>query len=225
MFVEIYEKLLAAYGPQGWWPVTPPGEGKPRYTGGPRDQAQRFEVSAGALLTQNTSWLNASRAIESLNEAGLLSPGGIDATDERSLARLIRSSGYFNQKAKRLKVLARFFLEGGEVMREGLLALEGVGPETADSIMLYGFGKPFFVVDAYTRRIFDRLGLLDGRASYERIREIFEMALPRNVNIYKEYHALIVEHAKRSCRKRPLCGDCLLTSPCRSFENNLWKNK
>ena len=224
MFIEIYEKLLAAYGPQGWWPVTPPGERQPRYTGGPRDPAQRFEVAVGALLTQNTSWLNASRAIESLNEARLLSPGGIDATDERSLARLIRPSGYFNQKAKRLKVLARFFLGGGTVTREGLLALEGVGSETADSIILYGFGKPFFVVDAYTRRIFDRLGLLEGKAPYERIREIFEQALPRNVSVYKEYHALIVEHAKRFCRKCPLCSDCHLADYCRASQNKSWKN-
>jgi len=223
MFVEIYEKLLAAYGPQGWWPVTPPGERSPRYTGGPRTPVQRFEVAVGALLTQNTSWLNASHAIERLNEAGLLSPSGIDTMNERSLARLIRSAGYFNQKAKRLKVLARFFSGGEAVTREGLLTLEGVGPETADSILLYGFGKPFFVVDAYTRRIFDRLGLVEGTVPYERIREIFERELPRKINVYKEYHALIVEHAKRFCRKRPLCGDCLLEKECRAGRNKIWK--
>jgi endonuclease-3 related protein len=218
MFIEIYEKLLAAYGSQGWWPVTPPGERRPRYTGGPRNAAQRFEVAVGALLTQNTAWTNASRAIESLNEACILSPEGIDGTDERALARMIRSSGYFNQKAKRLKLLARFFLDGGEVTRKGLLGLRGVGPETADSILLYGFGKPFFVVDAYTRRIFGRLGLLEGKAPYEVIRETFEQALPRNAALYQEYHALLVEHAKRFCRKRPLCGDCPLEDRCRAVE-------
>ena len=222
MFNEIYEKLLEAYGPQGWWPVTPPGEKQPSYTGGPRSQAQRFEVAVGALLTQNTAWLNASRAIENLNEAGLLSPDGIAKTDERSLASLIRPAGYFNQKAKRLKGLARFFSSGGAITREGLLALEGVGPETADSIMLYGFGKPFFVIDAYTRRVFDRLGLVEEKAPYERIREVFETAFPRNVHVYKEYHALIVEHAKRFCRKSPICVDCPLVDLCGRRENILW---
>ncbi len=220
MFIEIYEKLLAAYGPRGWWPVTPPGERRPRYTGGPRDAAQRFEVAVGALLTQNTTWANASRAIESLNEARILSPEGIEETDERSLARMIRSSGYFNQKAGRLKLLARFFLDGGEITREGLLGLRGVGPETADSILLYAFGKSIFVVDAYTRRIFERLGLLKGKATYEEIRETFERALPRDAAIYREYHALIVEHAKRFCRKRPLCGDCPLEDRCRTAERS-----
>lgn len=219
MFGDVYEKLLDVYGPQGWWPVTPPGERQPLYTGGPESEEQRFEVAVGALLTQNTSWRNASSAIVNLNDAGILSPGGITSSDERSLARLIRPAGYFNQKAKRLKVLARFFSECGEVTRDGLLALDGIGPETADSIMLYGFGKSFFVVDAYTRRIFERLGLLEGKVPYERIREIFEQALPRNINVYKEYHALIVEHAKRFCRKRPLCGDCPLGDLCREGGN------
>lgn len=214
MFVEIYEMLLAEYGPQGWWPVTPPGERTPRYTGGPSGHAQRFEVAVGALLTQNTSWLNASRAIERLNDARLLGPDTIVGTDERVLARLIRPAGYFNQKAKRLKTLARFFAEGQEVTRESLLALEGVGPETADSILLYGFGEPLFVVDAYTRRIFGRLGLLDVGAPYERMRELFEGALPRDAALFQEYHALIVEHAKRCCRKRPLCGECPLADLC-----------
>jgi endonuclease-3 related protein len=220
MLVEIYEKLLAAYGPQGWWPVTPPGELMPRYTGGPRNPAQRFEVAVGALLTQNTSWLNASRAIESLHDAGLLSPRGIDGTDARTLARLIRSAGYFNQKAKRLKVLAKFFTAGTAVTRDNLLGLEGIGPETADSILLYGFGKPFFVIDAYTRRIFERLGIVEGGIPYERMREIFERALPRDVRLYQEYHALLVEHAKRFCRKRPLCEECPLLVLCRAAERD-----
>ena len=217
MFIEIYEKLLAEYGPRGWWPVTPPGERRPRYSGGPRSEAQRFEVAAGALLTQNTAWKNASRAIERLNEAALLSPEGIAGTDERALADLIRPSGYFNQKAGRLKRLARFFLNETEVTREGLLGIRGVGPETADSIMLYGFGKPLFVVDAYTRRILSRLGLVDGKAPYEEIRGILEGALPRDAALYQEYHALLVEHAKRFCRKSPLCDDCPIAAWCRAF--------
>ena len=223
IFEEIYCKLLEAYGPQGWWPVTPPGGGEPRYTGGPGTEPQRFEVVVGALLTQNTAWRNASLAICNLNEAGLMAPAGIAFADRSRLARLIRAAGYFNQKAKRLRALARFFLEGNEVTREALLRLEGVGPETADSILLYGFGKAFFVVDAYTRRIFGRLGLVPKREPYELIRERFERALPRNVDIYNEYHALIVEHAKRFCRKRPHCSGCPLTFYCPSSENIDWK--
>ncbi len=215
MFVEIYETLHEEYGPQGWWPVAPPGEATPRYTGGPDDPVQRFEVAVGALLTQNTSWTNASRAIERLHEAGLLSPGGIDGTDERALAQVIRPAGYYNQKARRLKALARFFAGGAAVTREHLLAVEGVGPETADSILLYGFDEPVFVVDAYTRRIFSRLGLLEEGASYEEIRGLFEGALPRDVALYQEYHALVVEHAKRFCRKKPLCPECPLAARCR----------
>ncbi len=214
MFIGLYETLLAAYGPRGWWPVTPPGERRPRYTGGPENAAQRFEVAVGALLTQNTAWANASRAIERLNEAQILDPEGIDGTDEGALADMIRSSGYFNQKAGRLKRLARFFMEKDEITREGLLSIRGVGPETADSILLYGFGRPFFVVDAYTRRILGRLGLVEEKAPYEEIRKTLEGELPRDAALYQEYHALIVEHAKRFCRKRPLCEDCPLGERC-----------
>jgi len=216
MFIEIYETLLAEYGPQGWWPVTPRGERIPRYTGGPDDPAQRFEVAVGALLTQNTSWMNASRAIENLNDAGLLSPGGIEGADESALARVIRPAGYYNQKVRRLKTLARFFTGGAAVTRDNLLALDGVGPETADSILLYGFDEPVFVVDAYTRRIFGRLGLLEAGAPYDEIRGLFEEALPRDAELYQEYHALVVEHAKRFCRKRPLCPECPLEGRCRT---------
>jgi endonuclease-3 related protein len=154
------------------------------------------------------------RVIERLSGAGLLSPEKILSIDERRLARMIRSAGYFNQKARRLKKLASFFTETKEVTREALLNVNGVGPETADSIMLYGFGKPCFVVDAYTRRIFGRLGLAGEGASYEEIRSIFERAIPRSAPLYQEYHALIVEHAKRHCRKRPLCGGCPLLAGC-----------
>ena len=217
MFIDIYEKLLVAYGPRGWWPVTPPGGRRPRYTGGPRSGAQRFEVAVGALLTQNTAWANASRAIERLNESDLLSPEGIAGSDERALAEIIRPSGYFNQKAKRLKLLARFFLDEPEVTREGLLGILGVGPETADSILLYGFGRPLFVVDTYTRRIFGRLGLVDEKSPYEEVRGILEGALPRDAALYQEYHALLVEHAKRFCKKRPVCGDCPLMAWCGAF--------
>jgi endonuclease-3 related protein len=209
-FMEVYEILRGAYGPRRWWPVTPPGGATPRYTGGPRNELQRFEVAAGAVLTQNTAWSNAARALESLNRLGAMSPDALERMDARALARAIRSSGYYNQKAKRLKTIAAYFLTNARATREGLLALHGVGPETADSIMLYAFGERFFVVDAYTRRLFGRLALVDPSAPYDEIRERFERNLPRRVFLYKEYHALIVEHGKLVCRKTPLCEKCLL---------------
>jgi endonuclease-3 related protein len=209
-FIEVYEILRGAYGPRRWWPVTPPGGTAPRYSGGPRNDLQRFEVAAGAVLTQNTTWSNAARALESLNRLGAMSPDAIGRMDVRSLAGAIRSAGYYNQKSKRLKTIAAYFRGNEKATREGLLALDGVGPETADSIMLYAFGERFFVVDAYTRRLFGRLALVDPSAPYEEIRERFERNLPRRVFVYKEYHALIVEHGKLICRKSPLCEKCLL---------------
>ncbi|MDD4857492.1 MAG: endonuclease III domain-containing protein, partial [Candidatus Krumholzibacteria bacterium] len=173
-FMDVYRSLLRAYGPQMWWPVTPAGATRPAYAGGPTNARQRFEVAAGAILTQNTAWTNVERAIESLHRLGAMSAAGIAACDARSLAGAIRPAGYFNQKAKRLKTLAAFFLSRRAVTREALLALNGVGPETADSIMLYAYDEPCFVVDAYTRRLCGRLGLVEPCAPYEEIRKKFE---------------------------------------------------
>ena len=212
--MDVYEILRRGYGPQRWWPVTPRGATHPAYTGGPRNARGRVEVAVGAILTQNTAWSNAARAIESLNRLGAMSPARMDALRPSDLTRSIRPAGYFNQKAKRLKTLSAFFLSHRAVTREALLALNGVGPETADSIMLYAFDAPFFVVDAYTRRIFGRLALVDPLAPYETIRKRFERNLPARGYVYKEYHALIVEHGKRSCRKAPLCENCLLKNLC-----------
>jgi endonuclease III related protein len=213
-FMKVYELLRRAHGPRRWWPVTPPGGTKPLYTGGARSDLQRFEVAVGAILTQNTAWANAARAIEGLNRLGAMSPDAIERMDVRSLAGVIRSSGYYNQKAKRLRTIAAWFRANRTGTREELLALDGVGPETADSIMLYAFGAPLFVVDGYTRRLFGRLGLVDPSASYDEIRDQFERNLPRRVFVYKEYHALIVEHGKLICRKTPLCEKCLLKKLC-----------
>jgi endonuclease-3 related protein len=221
-FAAVYEILRRAYGPQRWWPVTPAGEMRPRYTGGPETEPQRFEVAAGAILTQNTAWSNAARAIESLNAGRFLNPEALLALDEKSLAGIIRSAGYYNQKAKRLKILAAFFLTGEKITSQSLLALNGVGPETAYSIMLYAFGEPCFVVDAYTRRIFGRLGLVNPDAPYEEVRRIFERSLPQRIRVYREYHALIVEHGKRVCKKVPLCEICLLRNLCNVY---LMRNK
>ena len=221
-FVEVFELLRRAYGPRRWWPVTAPGETRPRYTGGPKNELQRFEVAVGAILTQNTAWSTASRAIEDLNSIGAMSPEALVRLDGKSLAQRIRSAGYYNQKALRLKTLAAFFASTKTITRESLLALKGVGHETADSIMLYGFGEPFFVVDVYTRRIFGRLGLVAPDAPYDDVRLEFERNLPRRVFVYREFHALIVEHGKRACKKNPLCENCLLKGLCNLY---LWKSK
>jgi len=216
IFVEVYNRLLSEYGPQGWWPVTPEGKLTPEYSGGPRDRRGIFEVAVGAILTQNTAWKNVSLAIEALNRVDLMNPEKMVSINTRKLASLIRSAGYYNQKAKRLKEIARFFIENEfNATRESLLEINGVGPETADSIMLYAFNELHFVVDAYTRRIFSRLGLIDGRALYDDIKNLFEKNLPHDVYLYQEYHALIVEHGKRFCRKKPVCVSCCLSDICK----------
>ena len=210
----VYRLLLEHYGPRGWWPVTPPGGDRPAYSGGPRSDAQRFEVAAGAILTQNTAWSNAEKALVNLAREGSLDPAGVLALGRRRLAALLRPSGYFNQKAERLEALARFFLEGPAPSREALLAIRGIGPETADSIMLYAWSAPFFVVDAYTRRVFTRVGETGPGWPYEKVRSLFERRLPRDAALYQEYHALIVEHARSICRRTPLCDRCPVSPLC-----------
>lgn len=215
--MEIYGKLLEKYGPRGWWPLIDGDSGVPVYHAGPPGPEQRFEIALGAVLTQNTSWKNASKALAGLYSAGLSGPLKLSGAPKARIARIIRSSGYFNQKAERVKVLSRYFIENEEISRTSLLLLKGIGPETADSIMLYAFGKPHFVVDAYTRRIFTRAGILDGGEDYDTVQSLFESGLPEDVDIFKEYHALIVEHAKRFCRRTPLCGDCPIYHICERF--------
>jgi endonuclease-3 related protein len=173
-----------------------------------------YEIIAGAILTQNTSWKNASKALKALREKGLLDPEKIVKLKPYELAKVIRSSGYYNQKAERLLAITELFLktkgEGRSPEREELLSVKGVGPETADSILLYAYHKPVFVVDAYTRRTFVRIGLLKGELSYEEIQDVFMKNLPRDEKLYNEFHALIVKHGKDVCRKIPLCSKCIL---------------
>lgn len=203
----IYDRLLAAYGPSGWWPG---------------DSA--FEIMVGAVLTQNTAWANVEKAIANLRIANLLSPQAIIDTRSTRLAKLIRPSGYFNVKAKRLRALCHWVIDQGGIdnihtlstaeLRAALLEVHGVGPETADDILLYAFRRPVFVIDTYTRRIFSRLGLITGTEDYEGLRESFEVALGEDTLLYNEYHALIVRHAKEACRKKPLCQGCCLARVC-----------
>jgi len=168
----------------------------------------------GTVLTQNTAWTNASAALAALREAGVRLPAGLLALSRERLAGLIRSSGYFNQKARKLRSIATFFSGRGALAgaaapaRDALLAEWGIGPETADSILLYAFHVPVFVVDAYTRRILSRIGLISGRESYAAIQELFHAAMARHAARFNEYHALIVEHAKMHCRRRPECASC-----------------
>jgi endonuclease III related protein len=228
--------MLDAYGPRGWWPV--PGDAGRRgfdergYHHGtftqPRTPAGRFQVIMGAVLTQNTAWTNADRALTSLLQSGVRLPADILAIPAGKLAGLIRSSGYFNQKAKKLTAVSALFSPqmprstvagrtlgpSGAPARETLLSVWGIGRETADSILLYAFHKPVFVIDAYTRRILFRIGLIDGTESYDVLQGLFHDALEPDPALFNEYHALIVEHAKVHCMTRPVCAACPVR-PCR----------
>jgi len=209
-----FDSLFAAYGPQHWWPGR-----------------TRFEIIVGAILTQNTSWKNVERAIANLRSAKLLSPDAIAKIGPARLAAHLRPSGYFRQKTQTLKTFVSFLFEKYEgslnclfatptnLLREQLLALRGIGPETADSILLYAGNHSVFVVDAYARRLLDRHGLLPpgarggSRRAYEQIRSLFESQLPRDPRLFNEFHALIVRTGKSHCRKTaPLCSSCPLSS-------------
>lgn len=203
--LAIFNILLEAYGPRHWWPAETP-----------------YEMMVGAVLTQNTTWKNVEKALQNLGKG--LSPDFIAAADQEELAGLIRSAGYYNQKAVKLKALTSWFQKysydireaekaEGEKLRHELLAVKGIGPETADSILLYALNKPYFVVDAYTRRIFFRIGF-EIPPKYEDLRLQIETNLPTDLSIYNEFHALIVEHAKQHCRKNPTCIDCPLDFLC-----------
>jgi len=202
----LYRRLHAAYGPQGWWPAETP-----------------FEVMVGAVLTQNTAWPNVVKAIKALREARMLDPDPIMEADEAELASLIRPSGYFNVKTRRLKALCQWLLSGGGIsghseratpeLRASLLAVHGIGPETADDILLYAFERPIFVIDAYTRRLLLRLRLIDGDETYAELQELFTAAVPKEVALYNEYHALIVRHAKERCAATRGCRHCRVEAP------------
>ncbi len=204
----VYRALLARYGPQHWWP-------------GETD----FEIAIGAILTQNVAWTNVEKAICRLKEEKLLSPKALHGEPVDRVARLIRPAGYYNQKAKKLKNFLDWFssygysfprlreLDAGR-LREELLGINGVGPETADSILLYALEKRIFVVDAYTKRIFGRLGILEGTEGYDEIQRLFHRRFAAGVREYNEYHALIVNHGKYVCRKKPLCAECCLARLC-----------
>lgn len=205
ILTEIYDRLYKRFGPQSWWP----GE-------------TAFEVIVGAILTQNTNWGNVEKAIVNLKHNRALSPQALKAISTPRLARLIVPSGYFNIKAKRLKNFIQFLFaeyngdlkkmgkEPLEVLRKKLLSVSGIGPETADSILLYAFNKPVFVVDAYTKRLFYRHAMVEETADYHTLQKIFTDSLPAEVKTFNEYHALIVRLGKEICKTKPLCESCPL---------------
>jgi len=207
LLMNIYRSLYQAYGPQHWWPGETP-----------------FEVMVGAILTQNTSWKNVEKAIQRLKAKGVLNPKGIYTLKRSELIRLIKSSGYYRLKADRLKSFVKFIFQNYDgnlkrmkeeengILRKKLLGVKGVGPETADSILLYGFKKPIFVVDAYTRRILSRHKIIPEGASYEEIQDLFMDHLPHEERLFNEYHALLVHLGKTVCKKIPKCDICPLNS-------------
>lgn len=204
--MNMFDLMLGHFGPQHWWPgVTV------------------IEIMVGAVLTQNTNWTNVEKAIESLKRGNFLSVEAINSMSSTLLAHCVRSAGYFNIKAARLKNLVGFITEkyNGDIpsllqedtdeLRRGLLSVRGVGPETADSILLYAANRPVFVIDAYTYRILNRHGLADEQAPYDDLQELFMGNLPGDAALFNEFHALIVRTGKEYCRRRPLCSICPLT--------------
>lgn len=206
---DIYKRLLRRCGPGGWWPAATP-----------------FEVCVGAILVQNTAWTNVEKALSVLRSRGLLSFAGLGPLPAEEIAPLIRSAGCFNVKARRLRAFLDFLGReyGGRVeameaeepwaLREKLLAVPGIGRETADSIALYAAGRPLFVIDAYTRRVFSRLGAIAGDETYDTLQRLFMDALPAEAPLFNEYHAQIVILAKEACRPRPDCAACPLDDLC-----------
>ncbi|MFH0799313.1 MAG: endonuclease III domain-containing protein [Pseudomonadota bacterium] len=205
ILMEGFSRLRSRFGPRHWWPGDTP-----------------FEVMVGAILTQNTNWKNVERAIGNLKSRRLLDPHKLLDLHPATLAPLIRPAGYFRVKTDRLKAFLKFFVENydGDVvrmqgrpaaaMREELLSVKGIGPETADSILLYALDKPIFVIDAYTKRILSRHGLCAEDDSYDDLQALFTDRLPSDVKLFNEYHALIVETGKGFCRTKQLCDDCPL---------------
>ncbi|WP_296798498.1 endonuclease III domain-containing protein [uncultured Methanobrevibacter sp.] len=213
---EIFQKLLNTYSYQGWWPITDYEGSNPTKTGStqgyhpedysfPRNSSERFEIIVGAVLTQNTSWPQVEKSIINLKKLIELTPFEILDLGEDEFKSAIRPSGYFNQKYNYLRNISQFHisLDGRTPERNELLSVKGIGPETCDSILLYAYGEKEFVVDAYTRRIFSHLGIIDEKDSYNKIKKLFEDNFEGSVSDYQEYHALIVEHAKNFYFKKP----------------------
>lgn len=207
--VEIYQRLEQEYGKMNWWPCI--------------SNNRRFEIIVGAILTQNTSWTNVEKAIKNLDKFNFLRKDAIKQIGEEELGQLIKSSGYFKQKTKKLKNIVKFLDSKKEINRKNLLEVWGIGKETADSILLYAHDKPTFVIDSYTKRIFSRIGIInDENIEYDELQKIFINNLESNVELFKEYHALIVKLGKEVCLKRnPKCKECCLNKICKFGKANI----
>ena len=225
----LYKLLLSHFGTQGWWPVTKKGEIKPVYhQSNDMTKRQKLEICFGAILTQNTNWKNVEKAIINLNENNLIDIEKIIKIKGKKLAEIIKSSGYHNQKAKKLKNFCEFLLRNykGKLgllfkndidkLRKQLLSINGVGAETADSIILYAAKKPIFVIDAYTKRVLNRIGYKE--KTYEELQKLFMSNLPNSEKLFNEYHALLVELGKGICKKNPLCDECPINQYCAYFK-------
>ena len=206
--LELYQHLLAMYGRQYWWPAD-----------------SSFEVMLGAILTQNTNWSNVEKALNNLRQKIGLDPEQVLLLSQPELEACLKPSGYFRIKSQRIQTYCRWYVSQGGYwglqglataeLRVRLLKVHGIGQETADDILLYAFDRPVFVIDAYTRRLLLRLRLVQGHESYETLRALFEKNLPKSVGLYKQFHALIVLHAKQHCRKnKPICDCCRLVKRC-----------
>jgi endonuclease-3 related protein len=209
ILLVIYHRLFNRYGQQHWWPGETP-----------------FEVMVGAILTQSAAWQNVEKAINNLKAVDALSPMALRHLPQKEIARLIHPCGYFNTKTVKLKTLVdwlreicddnleKLFSTETPDLREQLLAVHGIGPETADSILLYAAYKPVFVIDAYTRHILTRLGLASEKGTYDDYQQLFMRTLPHDTQLFNEYHALLVRLGKTVCRKQPLCQECCLFDMC-----------
>ena len=207
---ELYNRLFNAYGPQHWWPAETP-----------------FEIMVGAILTQNTAWTNVEKAIQNLKQADALNTHSIIGLPDEKLAKLIYPSGYFNVKSQRLKNYTKWFVDAGRFkglqqldnpdLRQGLLGVNGIGPETADDILLYAFERPVFVIDTYTRRLLKKVLPISGDEPYETLRLSCESSLDPDVALFNEYHALIVRHAKEKCSGETSCKHCCVEAPIATY--------
>lgn len=210
---DIYKILLNTFGEQHWWPTD--------------SKSPEFEIMIGAILTQQSTWKNVEDAIKNLKRKNFLTPERLAFADQAEIEEIIRSTGFYKQKARRIMDFSKYIQEkySGDIglmfakdrddLRNELLSLKGIGKETADSIVLYAAHKPIFVIDAYTYRIFSRIGMITGKEKYDELREKIEKEIRPNEKIYNEFHALLVQHAKTICKTKPLCGECPLLENCK----------
>ncbi len=224
---QLYRVLIGHYGPQGWWPVIlSERDGFTDASGYHKDKpvfdaniTEKYEIITGAVLTQNTSWNNVYKCINTLKEKKIVTPEIFLNTESDFIKALIKKSGYYNQKYTKLSKLLHFLILNDylnrpeSISRDALLEQWGIGEETADSILLYAFNKPYFVIDSYTRRLLKRIGNVFYK-KYSEYQKYIINSIPKNIQIYNEYHALIVKHSVDVCRKKPLCSQCFLADRC-----------